>query len=145
MKTNSTNYTNCTCDDYQIINHNRLWDRLSPNPHLSLSFSTKTRICKKLYDFLGAMQVQKTNSEVFMQPLHCPINTKRANNLMRRYQHDLLRETLSQTRGQWHYFSSKIKSLTLKLKRRLIPDHFNLVTNLVSASYEKAFEKEKKS
>jgi hypothetical protein len=74
----------------------------------------------------------------------CPINSRRACKLTIRYQLSLLRECLSQTRGQWRRNTENIKKIVSSLNEKLTSEHFDLVKRITDASYEKDFLKRKK-
>jgi hypothetical protein len=74
----------------------------------------------------------------------CPIKSRRACKLTIKYQLSLLRECLSQTRGQWRRNTENIKRIVSTLNEKLTPEHFDVVKRITDASYEKDFLKRKK-
>ena len=73
----------------------------------------------------------------------CPIRSRRAAQIVNRYQFNLLRETVYQTRKEFHRLCDRIKRTNTHLQGTLSCDHFHLVTRLVNATYDANFTKHK--
>ena len=73
----------------------------------------------------------------------CPVRSKHARCISKRYQCDLLKETLYQVRRDFHKLSSEIKNIKDSIRTTLSEEHLNLVLRVVETSYEKSFAKHK--
>ena len=73
----------------------------------------------------------------------CPIRSRCAGQIVKRYQFHLLRETISQTRKEFHRLCDRIKRITTCLQGTLSNHHFDLVTRLNKSTYDAYFVKHK--
>ena len=75
----------------------------------------------------------------------CPIKTKRARTITQRYQRSLLKECLHNERRTLHRLQRKIKRDSDVFKEKFSSEHFDLITKITESTYDKLFQKEKKS
>ena len=71
----------------------------------------------------------------------CPISTPHARRLTKKYQLDILRETLKQTRAQLHQKNKLLERIKNKIKDTVSPNDFEKILTVVGKSQQTTFKK----
>ena len=73
--------------------------------------------------------------------IKCPISSPHARKLTKQYQHDILRETLKQTRAQLHQKTKQLNRLNEKIREIVSPEDFEKIQTIVNKSRDRTFNK----
>ena len=75
--------------------------------------------------------------------IRCPTKSAHAQRLTKRYQLDLLKETLHLERKKWHRLSHNIRKIEETLQQGLTYDDYSLISRISDSTYEGSFHKDK--
>ena len=75
--------------------------------------------------------------------IRSPVKSRHAFSLVKKLQHNLLRETLTLARRKIHTTAKKIADANAKLKNDLSTEHYSIIERITDESYRRDFEKRK--
>jgi DNA-binding TFAR19-related protein (PDSD5 family) len=121
--------------------------------HIITRYGTRLHAATKLLKQLSLQIASSKNRILFLECClyhgivpkfychKCPISGYKANNISRKYQHDILRELLHQTRRSWRIKNKKNSNKKIYLSEHLSPQDFEIVSNADEKSYKQEFKK----